>query len=90
MTQTIWKFKLRTEGTQTIEIPAGAKLLHVGHQRSMLYLWALVNPGKNIVEREINIIGTGHDFDGEMAEKYIGTVQLDDLFVWHIFDGGEV
>ena len=91
-----------------VNMPKGAQILSAGEQEdkdtwvghSSLYIWAIVDPDKPIVERTILDVGTGMVFDkdetfrklGDGVHKhttFIGTVQRNDGFVWHIFDAGE-
>jgi len=86
--KTIHKFTVGF-GTNSIEMPAGAKLLHVGAQGQSPYaccVWALVNTSAPMVRRHLCVFGTGHEVDVEAA--YVGTTQVGE-FVWHVFDLGE-
>ena len=89
--RTIWKFPLETQDRQFVPMPAGATLLSVQCQHDAPQLWALVdqNPNAFLVERRINIYGTGHPVtEGGI---FVGTYQLmDGALVFHVFDQGEV
>jgi hypothetical protein len=67
-----------------IHMPAGGKILTVQHQDGLPILWALVDTSKPLVEREIQILGTGNDFNDDNL-VYIGTSQ-NMGFVWHFFE----
>jgi hypothetical protein len=82
----IWKFALKVTDTQVIEIPGSGKLLAVQFQQDELCLWAEVTPGDEYRSVTIRIFGTGHSFDVEQAERYIGTVQeMGGALVWHVY-----
>jgi hypothetical protein len=46
-------------------------------------LWALIDPGNELVDRFISIVGTGWDVEDSM--KYICTYP-DGYMVWHVFE----
>jgi len=80
----IFKYLLTLEDSQVLYLPKGAKILSVGEQRGILYLWAEVDPEADPEPRTIEIIGTGNPM---LQEKrvFIGTV-LPDPFVWHVYE----
>ncbi|UFK26724.1 hypothetical protein [Roseobacter phage RDJL6] len=84
----IWKFPIAHERHQMVVMPRGAVLLDLQSQKGVLTLWACVDPEKPKVQRDLSIIGTGHDLPGG-KQAYIATAQQGSL-VWHLFDGGEV
>lgn len=87
--RTIYKYALDITDVQRVEMPAGARLLHVANQRDELCLWALVDAARPTVDRFIGVVGTGNpapDIDDDA--DYVGTAQVGS-FVWHVFDGGE-
>jgi hypothetical protein len=86
----IWKFKLEP-GSPTVNLPPGARLLHVEGIGDDAFLWALTRYAlraarlrraqdpRLLDRRQAEIYGT-----------YVGTFMLDDgAFVGHVFDGGE-
>jgi hypothetical protein len=94
--KTILKYKLDILDNQYIYIsmPIGAKILCVQEQGTDLCLWVLadtiseplVSRQIRAVSRQIRIIGTGYVADDCYGEGYIGTVQMKDGYVWHVFD----
>ncbi len=86
---TVWKFQLEITDTQTITMPAHAKILCVQTQYGKPKLWALVNADSRDahVQRTIRIIGTGHEVGWEPENwHYIGTCQTaEGQLVWHVF-----
>ena len=74
-----------------IKMPKGAEILHVGEQENNVWIWVLaeVLNMDDMREREFGCIGTGqHTF--LTKKEYVGTVQMQNSDVWHIFDGGWV
>ena len=83
----IWKYQLEVVPQQTLEMPFSSKILTVQVQQEIPCIWALVNPGLYLVEREIRIVGTGHELDFTALAKYLGTFQeLNGSLVWHVFE----
>jgi hypothetical protein len=81
---TVWKFPLRLSMGQWVEMPQGARIVHVGLQDAVICAWAIVDPDAPIEHRVFRIVGTGHReiIDGS---TYLGTVQQD-VYVWHVFE----
>lgn len=67
-------------------MPTGATVLHVGIQRRIITLWALVDPDANPSIRHFAVVGTGHPAPDADEGRYIGTVS-EGPFVWHVFEG---
>jgi hypothetical protein len=88
----VWKFVLLLDDEVVVEMPYGAKLLHVASQfgdPAVVTLWALVKPTARPAHRRIFIRGTGHSISAEESRDYVGTVIVaDGRIVWHVFDGG--
>ena len=105
--QVVWKFPLPFnrgslldgQGFE-IEMPAGARLLHVAMQGSRFSdgkpcIWALVNDENRKVTRRFALRATGQSCDGiplGASHAYVGTFfEFEDgSKVWHLFDCGEV
>lgn len=81
----IYKYPLKLEVVQKVEMPEDAKILSAQLQNGVLCIWALVSTDRELEDRTIHTIGTGWETD--FLYKFISTVQIDGL-VWHIFDGG--
>lgn len=90
MDKTIYKYQLKVEGIQKIELPTGSKILTVQNQAETACMWCLIDRDIETKEtRVIEILGTGHDvFDDEITErKYINTFQLQGgALVFHAFE----
>lgn len=85
MARTVWKYELDVTDEQKIELPVGAKLLHVGVQRGKPCLWAEVNPDAATAEHTIITVGTGHRLPDTNVE-HVGTyLLLDGDFVGHVY-----
>lgn len=82
----IFKWTLSAKAKQTLQMPAGAKLLTVQIQNGKPHLWALCDEALPKTERTICIYGTGIPIT-ENPGEYIGTFQFDGgPYVFHIFD----
>jgi len=87
MTQSVWKYPLKVDDRQVIEMPFGASPLKVDVQNGQPYLWALVNPAVEQVKCEIIIVGTGHPVDDFItASEYVDSFMMHDgALVFHVF-----
>lgn len=86
--KTIYKYELREQSYQTVEIPGGpgAWFLHVGWQPDALYVWAMVDTDKPMQDVRFKILGTGWPIEGDGVEwSFVGTVQTPVGLVWHVF-----
>lgn len=84
----IYKYPLVQDptGLQLVEMPAHAKMLHVGEQHGQLYVWAMVIPEATKVNYKFFVLGTGTDIGHlEMACNFLGSVQMSTGLVWHVF-----
>ena len=89
--KTIWKFVLSPQGLQTIEMPAGAKLLYVREQNNDICIWAEVDRYSWKEDRTFEVFGTGHeryDADSVEAERtYLGSAHLQGgALVLHVYE----
>lgn len=82
----IWKYPLRVDDTQSIEMPTDAKVLCVQIQRGLPCMWAMHQNAAIRSERIILTIGTGHEVD-RGGLRYIGTYQLQNgNLMFHVFE----
>lgn len=87
---TVYKYLLKVKLEQRVVMPRGAELLCVRMQGDAPCLWARVDTTERAVKRVIYTYGTGHVITDATA-KYIDTFFVDDgIYVFHVFDGGEV
>ncbi|WP_425258476.1 DUF7352 domain-containing protein [Rubrivivax sp. RP6-9] len=83
----IWKFRLRHgTGEQSVEMPAGSRLLTVQEQDGLPTLWAICDEGAASVRRKLWAYGTGDAM--VRTWPYIATFQSGRSVV-HYFDLGE-
>jgi len=80
--KSVWKYPLFM-GLTELELPAGAKVLHVEEQSGIPHIWALVDTEAEKEPRHFLIRGTGHNVDEDLT--YVGTWQAPP-YVWHLFE----
>lgn len=92
MSFSIWKYVISLDDEVDLEMPKGAKLLHVAEQRGDVCLWAMVDTSAPNVTRCISVRGTGHPCDESILRApHIGTVSLHvGGLIFHLFDRGEL
>ena len=85
----VWKYPLDLASSQTLALPVGAEIIHVGIDRfNAICMWATVNPKvTNTEHRVFNIVGTGA-VELTDAMTHVGSVVQGD-FVWHVFETSE-
>ncbi len=90
MTPVIWKFTLRPWSI-FVDLPKGAEVLSVGAQGPDVVVWAMINPDALRVKRKLAALPTGQPVPPALREtRFVGTAQMDDGLVFHVFDGGEI
>ena len=84
----IYKYPLKEQGIQYIEMPQGAVIVHVGNQFGKICLWAIVDPTAPAAKHGICIVGTGTVFQNQNSEmQHLGTVHLQDgVVMFHVFE----
>lgn len=82
--RTIYKYELKLEDEQTVEMPGFARILTVQVQDLKICLWAEVDTSFPTEARTIEIYGTGDEVLG-LGRTYIGTVQRG-AYVWHVYE----
>lgn len=80
----VWKFTLKYDGKQTLEMPEGARIIECAMQHGVPTIWAMVHPTAKTETRRFLFVGTGHDFDAR-GVTHIGTFH-DVPYVWHLFE----
>lgn len=81
----IWKFTLKTIGSNTIQMPIGSTPISVGVQGDHVVFWAEVQPANSLKDRTFLIIATGDEIP-KADLKYIGTTMMKSGFVCHIYE----
>jgi len=79
----IWKFTISPNVLPIM--PKGAKLLSVGVQMGDPVMWAMVDPDAETEHRQIAVVPTGHMHVPD-NHAFVGTFQLPDGLVFHVFD----
>ena len=70
-----------------IKVPVGSSILHVGEQKGDIYIWICFPVEESdYVVRNFFAKPTGVE-SSENVLKFIGTVQMADGLVFHIFEG---
>lgn len=88
--KTIWKYTLGPTYVQTIDMPTGFKVRHVGPPSAIaasvmgVCVWVEVDTEAAMVPIDWYMTGTGHPapFEGAI---YCGTAVMGDQFVWHVY-----
>ena len=86
--KTIYKYPLKIDNFQILQIPLGATFLCVKLQETYPVLYAMVDTDNALVPVRIFLVGTGRDATWLYPENYLGTVIMHE-FVWHFFSNGE-
>ena len=83
------------EVSNSVQMPKGARILHVGGQGDEVCIWASVDTERLKELRHFRIYGTGQEFPDDFEEddpyrakygdRYIGTAFCG-RFVWHVFE----
>ena len=91
---TVYKYRLKKQETQHVELPLGARILTAQSLGDNIWIWALVDTdSKKREKREIVILKTGQEVSLENPDRllHIGTVQFDSgALVYHVFELPEV
>lgn len=72
------------DGKQRISLPMWAVIRHVGEQNRGLFLWLEVETENDVVVRRFIVHGAGHEIASD--EFYVGTAQMADGLVWHVYE----
>ena len=86
----VFKYRLEmTDGWQTVEMPAGARVVMVGSHwsnsssKGFPMIWAEVTEGAPMERRLFRIYGTGHKIDDN--DVWVGSFQQPP-YVWHVYE----
>lgn len=91
MSAVVWKFPLHP-WQAFIDMPADARLLHVGHDGERACVWTLCDPARPKEPRYLAIVPTGGEVPPS-ATTYVGTFMADEFgtrLVFHVFEGPAV
>lgn len=85
--RTVYKYPVPVADEVRIDMPFGAKVLHVEQQGEGVYIWALVDPSAERERRVFIVRGTGHPIDDDMPIEHVGTFLLQGgALVFHLFE----
>lgn len=80
----IYKYPLNI-GATVVRTHEGAQFISAQVQHEIPCAWAIVDPSRPMIEKRIEVYGTGHDIP-EWPHDFIGTFQLHGgKFVGHAF-----
>jgi hypothetical protein len=83
----VWKFRLNIDDRSELQMPVGAKVLHIAEQQGVARLWALVDPDAPLEFRKFRLAGTGHPIQNGFALKHHGSFLMrGDKLVFHLFE----
>ena len=86
--KSIYKFPLRVEDIQMIDMPVGIKILTVQTQNEIPCIWGMIDKDQpRATGHWFRTFGTGHPIDKDFKGNYIGTYQLNnESLVFHVFE----
>ncbi|WP_297478303.1 hypothetical protein [Ferrovum sp.] len=85
MLKSINKYALY-EAVNEFVLPEGSKVISAGCQNDTVMIWVLVpEVYKKSHTFKVLSVGTGWQLDLDEGVEFIGTVQMPDGLVWHIF-----
>ena len=86
----IFKYRIPFQDVEVkIPLSEGCQVLHVGEQNNEVFIWIAVDPDQIwTCHKRFRIIGTGYEIkvDDYYQLKFIGTVQMKNGLVWHVFE----
>ena len=81
---TIYKYKLTPDCE--IKLPKYSKILTLQVQNGDPFVWVLLSTEEKRLDKyKFYTIGTGHDAEIILEKEYLGTFQLLDGLVFHVF-----
>lgn len=83
--QTVWKFRLKGEVKQTIEMPEGASILHISEHDGSVCIWAQVDPEAQKRKRTFLIFETGESLPDNLG-KHVGTFLMYGAVIHHAYE----
>lgn len=81
----MFKYQFPLDDQFALDMPVGAKILHVGVQMERPCIWALIDDAAPSVSRGFSLRGTGHPANG--VGKHIATFGMaGGTLVFHLFE----
>ena len=86
--KTIWKYELRIEDIQKLEMPKESKILSVQMQHSTPCIWIQCDNSNDMETRNFHTFGTGNPLPNDIDNfTYIGTYQINSgVIIFHVFE----
>jgi hypothetical protein len=83
----IWKYPLKITDEQDVLIPRRYRARSVGLQDggAQLVMWVHVDESFERIPVRVYVVGTGNPANVPLTTRFIGTVQMPNGFVWHVF-----
>lgn len=82
----IYKYEIPIKDSFALELPQGARILHINTQRDAPCLWAEIDDTAPKTTRWFEVYGTGHLMH-DNPNAYIGTFFVHDgQFVFHVYE----
>lgn len=85
MSKIIYKYQLNYAPEQTLQLPADAEVLTLGNQRNGLFIWVLVDPTREKIDRKIRCFPTGEMINVNPGEFLGSAKTFNEDFIWHFF-----
>ncbi len=86
MKRAVFKYPVPRNGSFSLFLESGAKVLHVAEQFGKAWIWVEVDPSADTAPREFVAVMTGEKFDAD-GLHHVGTVLLDSgSFVLHVYE----
>jgi len=93
MTTAILKYMIECEDQFVVQMPKGADVLCVQLQHGWPHIWARVvtDQGHPAARRRFRLVRTGEplEYSTPGDDDYVGTFQMSNSVVFHLFDRGE-
>jgi hypothetical protein len=84
--RSVYKYEVRAAGGfDAVEMPPASAIVEVAVQNHRVFVWALVIPSEEKVDRNLGFFGTGQPIPG--GAEYIGSGHDPFGLVWHVFEG---
>ena len=86
--KTVYKYDVNAEVYSVkLELPAGAKIVHVGNQgyQDVVNVWVELSHTDGVPEiRTFRVFGTGHEIPSDY--EYVGTTIVTPYLAWHLYE----
>jgi hypothetical protein len=83
--RTIYKYPFNVSDVVELELPRGARVLHIDVQGGLPCLWALVDTDNPPERAAFRLFGTGQPLPDDVTHTGHVTTFFHGPFVWHVF-----